>query len=85
MEAEKQTNARVFDELSAHDSRIGQELLQQKVLEICKIANMTSSDSKIAKTEGWELKPILLNLTTITLKFAILNKVPFFSFNGKTS
>ena len=31
MEAEKQTNARVFDELSAHDSRIGQELLQQKV------------------------------------------------------
>ena len=34
MEAEKQTNARVFDELSAHDSRIGQELLQQKVLEM---------------------------------------------------
>ena len=32
LEAEKQTNARVFDELSAHDSRIGQELLQQKVL-----------------------------------------------------
>ena len=31
LEAEKETNARVFDELSAHDSRIGQELLQQKV------------------------------------------------------
>ena len=44
MEAEKQTNARVFDELSAHDSRIGQELLQQKVLEICKF------EEKIAKT-----------------------------------
>ena len=49
MEAEKQTNAQVFDELSAHDSRIGQELLQQKVLKICKFANMKSSDSKIAK------------------------------------
>ena len=31
LESEKQTNARVFDELSAHDSRMGQELLQQKV------------------------------------------------------
>ena len=60
MEAEKQTNARVFDELSAHDSRIGQELLQQKVPEICKIENLTSSDSKIAKKEGWELKLFLL-------------------------
>ena len=40
MEAEKQTNARVFDELSAHDSRIGQELLQQKVFK------QTNSDSE---------------------------------------
>ena len=31
VETEKAANARVFDELSGHDSRIGQELLQQKV------------------------------------------------------
>ena len=42
MEAEKQTNARVFDELSAHDSRIGQELLQQKVTNMINVADKYS-------------------------------------------
>ena len=42
MEAEKQTNARVFDELSAHDSRIGQELLQQKVPDMINVADKYS-------------------------------------------
>ena len=42
MEAEKQTNARVFDELSAHDSRIGQELLQQKVPDMIDVAEKYS-------------------------------------------
>ena len=42
MEAEKQTNARVFDELSAHDSRIGQELLQQKVPDVIDVAEKYS-------------------------------------------
>ena len=42
MEAEKQTNARIFDELSAHDSRIGQELLQQKVPDVIDVAEKYS-------------------------------------------